>query len=195
MSWITVGWSMASAMCATLALIHLAIWLQRRSQIAHFLFALSALGAAGNGLAELVMLTAASVDAYVSALRVLTYASTLAAFSITSSARPFPAAPRALSAKRKWAICERLWSQIARWIRASVAHMADAIDQPTVIQLIAASGSKLGHEFVGELKASAELLQSDGESPHLLLASCWFLRVPSHSCFYPRNCSRFYAEQ
>ncbi len=82
MSWITVGWSMASAMCATLALIHLAIWLQRRSQIAHFLFALSALGAAGNGLAELVMLKAATVEAYVIALRVLFVPLTLLVISI-----------------------------------------------------------------------------------------------------------------
>src|SRR5947199_5734491 len=70
MSWITIIWSMASAMCATLALIHLTIWFQRRSQVAHLLFALTALGAAGNALAELGMLKATTVGAYAIALRI-----------------------------------------------------------------------------------------------------------------------------
>jgi hypothetical protein len=39
MSWITIGWSVASAACATLALIHLAIWYERRSHVAHLIFA------------------------------------------------------------------------------------------------------------------------------------------------------------
>src|SRR6266567_1370999 len=70
MSWITIIWSMASAMCATLALIHLTIWFQRRSQVVHLIFALTALGAAGNGLAELGMLKATTVEGYATALRV-----------------------------------------------------------------------------------------------------------------------------
>jgi hypothetical protein len=45
MSWITIVWSMASAMCATLALIHLAIWFQKRSEVVPLLFALTAFGA------------------------------------------------------------------------------------------------------------------------------------------------------
>jgi two-component system sensor kinase FixL len=69
MSWITVVWSMASAVCATLAAIHFAIWLRRRSQVAHLLFALSALGAAGSGFIELTMLKATTVEGYVTALR------------------------------------------------------------------------------------------------------------------------------
>ncbi len=82
MSWITIVWSMASAMCATLALIHLAIWFERRSQVAHLLFALTALGAAGNALAELGMLKAATVEGYVIALRVLFVPLTLLVISI-----------------------------------------------------------------------------------------------------------------
>jgi len=70
MSWITIIWSMASAMCATLALIHLTIWFQRRSQVVHLLFALTALGAAGNAFAELGMLKATTVEGYATALRV-----------------------------------------------------------------------------------------------------------------------------
>ena len=70
MSWITIIWSMASAVCATLALIHLAIWFGRRSQVVHVLFALTALGAAGNALAELAMLKATTVEGYATALRV-----------------------------------------------------------------------------------------------------------------------------
>jgi hypothetical protein len=35
MSWLTVVWSMASAVCLTLAAIHFAIWLKRRRELAH----------------------------------------------------------------------------------------------------------------------------------------------------------------
>jgi len=70
MSWITIIWSMASAMCATLALIHLTIWFRRRSEVVHLLFALTALGAAGNAVAELGMLKATTVEAYATALRI-----------------------------------------------------------------------------------------------------------------------------
>ncbi len=69
MSWITVVWSMASAVCLTLAAIHFAIWLKRRREVAHLLFALSALGAAGRGFIELTMLKATTVSGYVAALR------------------------------------------------------------------------------------------------------------------------------
>src|SRR5437762_14099068 len=70
MSWITILWSMASAICATLALIHFAIWAQRRSQVAHLLFALTALGAVGNALAEVGMMKATTVEAYAIWLRI-----------------------------------------------------------------------------------------------------------------------------
>src|SRR6266516_3705745 len=70
MSWITIVWSMASAVCATLALIHLAIWAQRRSQVTHLLFALTALGAVGNAVTELGMMKATTVEAYAIWLRI-----------------------------------------------------------------------------------------------------------------------------
>src|SRR5947207_3692884 len=70
MNWITIIWSMASAMCATMALTHLTIWFRRRSEVVHLLFALTALGAAGNALAELWMLKATTVEGYAIALRV-----------------------------------------------------------------------------------------------------------------------------
>src|SRR5438477_8246561 len=70
MSWITILWSVALAICATLALIHFAIWAQRRSQVAHLLFALTALGAAGNAVAELGMMRATTVEAYAIWLRI-----------------------------------------------------------------------------------------------------------------------------
>src|SRR6266487_2916283 len=70
MSWITVIWAMAASACVTMALPHLAIWVKRRSGVAHLLFALSALGAGGNALAELGMLKATTVEGYASALRV-----------------------------------------------------------------------------------------------------------------------------
>ena len=70
MSWITVLWSMGAAVCLTLALIHLAIWVQRRSQVAHLLFALTALGAVGNAVTELGMMKATTVEAYAIWLRI-----------------------------------------------------------------------------------------------------------------------------
>jgi two-component system sensor kinase FixL len=71
MSWITVIWAMAASACVTMALPHLAIWVKRRSQVVHLLFALSVLGAAGNALAELGMLKATTVEGYALALRAL----------------------------------------------------------------------------------------------------------------------------
>jgi two-component system, LuxR family, sensor kinase FixL len=70
MSWITVIWAMAASACVTMALPHLAIWVKRRSEVTHLLFALSALGAGGNALAELWMLKATTVEGYAAALRV-----------------------------------------------------------------------------------------------------------------------------
>jgi two-component system sensor kinase FixL len=71
MNWITIIWAMAASACATMAVPHLAIWVKRRSELAHLLFALSALGAAGDALAELGMLKATTVEGYALALRVL----------------------------------------------------------------------------------------------------------------------------
>src|SRR5437667_312375 len=44
MNWITITWAMAASACVTLAVPHLAIWVKRRSEVAHLLFALCALG-------------------------------------------------------------------------------------------------------------------------------------------------------
>jgi PAS domain S-box-containing protein len=69
MSWITVLWTIASAVCAALAIIHLVIWLEKRSETANLLFALASFGAAGNAVAEMGMLKAATVEGYAFALR------------------------------------------------------------------------------------------------------------------------------
>ncbi|HSP94147.1 MAG TPA: PAS domain S-box protein [Thermoanaerobaculia bacterium] len=69
MSWITVLWSIASAVCAALAIIHLLIWFEKRSETVNLLFALASFGAAGNAVAEMGMLKAATVGSYAFALR------------------------------------------------------------------------------------------------------------------------------
>jgi PAS domain S-box-containing protein len=69
MSGIAVLWSIASVVCAALAIIHLVIWLERRSETANLLFALASFGAAGNAVAEMGMLKAATVGGYALALR------------------------------------------------------------------------------------------------------------------------------
>src|SRR6266852_6865231 len=66
----------------------------------------------------------------------IAYAPTVVAFIIPNSARAFPAAPKAVNAKNKWATCELLWDQIARWMSANVKQTAAPIDQRIVIQLI-----------------------------------------------------------
>ena len=81
MNWITIIWAMAASACVTMAVPHLAIWVKRRSEVAHLLFALSALGAAGNALAELMMLKATTVEGYALALRALFVAIALLAVS------------------------------------------------------------------------------------------------------------------
>src|SRR5215468_5190672 len=68
MSWITVVWSMASAVCLTLAALHFAFWLKRRREVAHLLFALSALDEAGSGYIQMMMLKATTVSAYVAGI-------------------------------------------------------------------------------------------------------------------------------
>ena len=69
MSGITVLWSIASAVCAALAIIHLLIWVERRSETTNLLFALASFGAAGSAVAKMAMLKAATIDGYAIALR------------------------------------------------------------------------------------------------------------------------------
>ena len=68
MSWITVAWSMAAAVCLTLMAIHIVIGIRQRSS-AHLLFSLTALSAAASAVCELVLMKAASVDRYIVVLR------------------------------------------------------------------------------------------------------------------------------
>jgi len=46
MNWITVTWSMITAVCLSFAAVHLLVWLRSRDARANLLFAISA-GAAG----------------------------------------------------------------------------------------------------------------------------------------------------
>src|SRR5438093_12035250 len=105
MSWITIVWSMALAVCATLALIHLAIWAQRRSQVAHLLFALTALGAVGNGPGELGMMKATTVEAYVIWLRISLVLTALLVISFACSIRKSFATDRVSLASAVTALC------------------------------------------------------------------------------------------
>ncbi|MFH0342645.1 MAG: hypothetical protein ACHBNF_11070 [Chromatiales bacterium] len=69
MSWLTITWSMGAAACLTLALMYLAIWFQQPRQRAYLLFSLTALGAAGNAVLELLVMHAQTVANYATALR------------------------------------------------------------------------------------------------------------------------------
>lgn len=56
MSWLTTIWSLATAACLTLAVIHLFVWTKSRRQVVPLLFSLMVLGAAGCGLVELMLM-------------------------------------------------------------------------------------------------------------------------------------------
>ena len=68
MSLLTILWSWAAGVCSALAILQLAIWLQRRTVPAHAWLALAALGASANALAELVQLHAQDGPTYSRAL-------------------------------------------------------------------------------------------------------------------------------
>ena len=67
MSWITVAWSMATAVCLTLLAIHLVIGVRQKSP-AHLYFSLSALAAAVTAAFEFLLM-ASTVPQYASILR------------------------------------------------------------------------------------------------------------------------------
>jgi len=66
---ITIAWSAAAAVCLTLGLIYLFVWLRHRTSLAHLLFSISAFGAGGNALAELAMLRSGAVGPYIQVLK------------------------------------------------------------------------------------------------------------------------------
>jgi two-component system sensor kinase FixL len=69
MNWITVVWSMITAVCLTFAAVHLLVWLFSREARANLLFAVSAGAAGALTMLELVALRAATPAAYGEALR------------------------------------------------------------------------------------------------------------------------------
>jgi hypothetical protein len=68
MSWITVAWSMATAVCLTLLAIHLVIGVRQKSP-AHLYFSLSALAAAVTAAFEFLLMRASTAPQYASILR------------------------------------------------------------------------------------------------------------------------------
>jgi len=64
MSFLTIAWSMVTAVCLTLALLHFYIWSKNRKFPATVLFSLAAVGAAGHAVFELIMLRATTVETY-----------------------------------------------------------------------------------------------------------------------------------
>ena len=45
MHWVTIIWTTDAAVCFTLAVVHLLIWLKKRDEWGHLLFSCSAIGA------------------------------------------------------------------------------------------------------------------------------------------------------
>ncbi|PYI71047.1 MAG: hypothetical protein DMF02_07405 [Verrucomicrobia bacterium] len=64
MSWITVLWSMNSAVCLTLAAFYGVVWCKQRDSWVHLLFCSSAVAAAAISAFELFMMNARTVEQY-----------------------------------------------------------------------------------------------------------------------------------
>src|SRR5437667_5400265 len=64
MSWITVLWSMNSAVCLTLAAFYGVVWCKQRDSWVHLLFSSSAVAAAAMSAFELFMMNARTVEQY-----------------------------------------------------------------------------------------------------------------------------------
>src|SRR6266404_3902423 len=64
MSWITVTWSMNSAVCLTLAAFYGVVWYKQRDSWVHLLFSSSAVAAAAISAFELFMMNARTVEQY-----------------------------------------------------------------------------------------------------------------------------------
>jgi signal transduction histidine kinase len=69
MSWITVLWSVVAGICLALAGVHLLVWLWLRSAWVSLVFSLSAIAAAACALVELMLMQAASPEAFGALLR------------------------------------------------------------------------------------------------------------------------------
>jgi PAS domain S-box-containing protein len=69
MNWITVAWSMITAVCLSFAAVHLLVWLRSRDARENLLFAVSAGAAGALTMLELVALRATTPAAYGEALR------------------------------------------------------------------------------------------------------------------------------
>lgn len=69
MSWVTIVWSMAAAVCLTIAAVHLTVWIWQRSAWGHLLFAMCAVSVAGAAGFELGAMRARSPAQYGELLR------------------------------------------------------------------------------------------------------------------------------
>ena len=65
MSPITIAWTAAGAVCLTLGLVYLLVWLQQRTSKPHLFFALAGLGAGGNAFCDLATMKAETVQQWV----------------------------------------------------------------------------------------------------------------------------------
>lgn len=69
MTWVEVVWPMMSAASLTLAGIHLMIWILRRNQPVHLMFAIAAASVAGIALLERMELRATTPEVFAAAIR------------------------------------------------------------------------------------------------------------------------------
>jgi two-component system sensor kinase FixL len=69
MSWVTIAWSMITAVCLSFAAVHLAVWLRSRDARENLLFAICAGAAGAVTMLELVALRAATPAAFGEALQ------------------------------------------------------------------------------------------------------------------------------
>ena len=73
MSLLVTGWIVSATVCASLALLQVLIWLQRRTTISYLIFSATALAAAGIAIAEIRMSSATSIASFVSGFKLSNY--------------------------------------------------------------------------------------------------------------------------
>jgi signal transduction histidine kinase len=102
MSWVTVVWSMAAAVCLTLAGINLLVWWRLRTAWGNVFFALTALAAVGMAGSELWMMHAATAGEFALAVRWMHVPAWVGILALVGFVRVYLRAGRPWLA---WAVC------------------------------------------------------------------------------------------
>jgi two-component system sensor kinase FixL len=111
MSWVTALWSAAIAVCVTLALQNLLVWMRDRTARAHLLLSVAMIGTAAVGVCELLLMRAGTTERYGLVLRWIHVPLTIVVLCLVGFVRLY------LHAGRTWLA----WMAIGTRVFASLA--------------------------------------------------------------------------